>query len=517
MAAQLRITVPLLSLAGLAASCGGGGGGGAAPVPPTLVFATPQFTTTSGANSRATIVADVDHNGIADVMVANETSASVSVLSGAADGSLVAGVSLTAPTLVAGLAVGDVDGDRWLDVVATSGVGIEAMLLRSTGGGAFAPPAPFGMPWPARKIGLVDWTGDGNLDLVAASSTTAEVALLAGDGLGGFGVPVVAATSTVVADFAIVDTQRDGRPDLVCIGEGALRLDTLRNNGTAGFLPVVFSAAPALGTRLVACDLDRNLVTDLVALDQAGSTAMVFLGDGAGGYTLTGGRSLAAGRVGSLALTDLDADGKTDLVATAGNRLVVAYGDGAGGLQPVQTLFVDAAGASWVAATDLLGDGSVDLVYVSGSNRTGILRNPKGSPVGVVPYGDGSPDCRGRIGMSANGSPRLGNVDYGYRVTNAPANAVGVLVQGGPPNITGGDPFGLGVRLHLGIGLATTRLAFSNQVGECFLPEPVPSDPGFVGLPVYVQTLWQADLANTCAPSPVGYVSSTGLTSTVQP
>ena len=139
------------------------------------------------------------------------------------------------------------------------------------------------------------------------------------------------------------------------------------------------------------------------------------------------------------------------------------------------------------------------------------------APVGVVPYGDGTPDCRGRIAMSANGSPRLGNTAYGYRVTNAPANAVGVLVQGGPANVTGGDPFGLGVRLHLGIGLATTRLAFSNQVGECFLLESIPSNPGFVGLPVYVQTIWQADLANTCSPSLVGYVSSTGLTSTVQP
>lgn len=486
-------------------------------MPSTLVFAAPQFATTGGANSRATAVADLDHNGIADVVVANETSASVSVLSGAADGSLVAGVSLTAPSLVAGLAVGSVDADRWLDIVATSGVGAEAVLLRSTGGGTFAAPAPFAMPWPARKLGLVDWTGDGKLDLVAASSTTAEVALLAGDGVGGFGAPVVAATSTVVADFALVDTQGDGRPDLVCVGEGALRLDTLRNNGAAGFLPVVFSAAPALGTSLVACDLDRNLVPDLVALDLAGSTAMVFLGDGVGGFALVGGRSLAAGRVGSLALTDLDADGKTDLVATAGARIVVAYGDGMGGLQPVQTLYVDAAGANWVAATDLLGDGLVDLVYVSGSNRVGMLRNPKGAPVGVVPYGDGTPDCRGRIAMSANGSPRLGNAEYGYRVTNAPANAVGVLVQGGPPNITGGDPFGLGVRLHLGIGLATTRLAFSNQVGECFLLEPIPSDPGFVGLPVYVQTLWQADLANTCSPSPVGYVSSAGLASTVQP
>jgi hypothetical protein len=507
----------LLLSASLPFAACGGGGGGAAPLAPTTGFSAPQFSPTGGANSRALTIADFDHDGIADVLVANETFASASLLKGRADGSLAAGVLVPAPSLVSTVAVADVDGDRRIDLVAASGASSEASVSLGLGSGGFGAASPFALPWAARKVALADWTGDGRADLLAASAQTAEIALLAGNGMGGFGSAQIVSLAFAVAEFAIVDTNGDRRLDLVCTGTGASRIDTLRNDGVGGFLPAISTTAPALAGRFVVGDLDGDLLVDLVALDASATAVRVFRGTGAGAFASASERSVAATAVQSLALGDLDADGKTDLVVVAGGQLLASHGNGAGVFGDMVALHTDGLGAGWVAVGDLVGDGTADVLYVSGSDRIGVLRNTRPAPVGLVAYGTGTPDCAGRIGMWANGAPRIGNAQYGYLTTNAPANAVGVLLQGGPADIAGSNSLGIGALMHVGFGMVSTRLVFSDPLGQCFMAEPIPAAPGLVGLPVYVQTLWQADLSRTCSVSPGGYATSAGLTSTLQP
>ncbi|MBM4060271.1 MAG: VCBS repeat-containing protein [Planctomycetes bacterium] len=513
MSAQTR-TLLLASLGLPFAACGGGGG--SAPPAPPVGFAAPEFQTTGGANGRSLAVADLDHDGALDVLVANETFASLSLLKGRADGSLATGVLLPAMPLVAALAVGDVDGDRRLDLVAASGASGGAAVLRGTGGGSFGSAESFALPWAARKLWLVDWTGDGKNDLLAASAQTAEIALLPGNGAGGFVAATFVSLAFAPADFVVVDTNGDRRPDLVCTGIGVQRIDTLRNDGAGGFLPAIASTAPAQGGRLVAGDLDGDRIADVVALDAARTAVLVCRGDGSGSFAAGSPVALGANAT-SLALGDLDGDGRTDLVAAAGTLLFACYGAATGVLGAAQALHSDALGATWVAAADVRGDGSVDVLYVSGTDRIGLLRNSRPAPAGLASYGTGTPDCQGRIGMWANGSPRLGNAAFGYRTTNAPADAFGVLLQGGPADVPGSDPLGIGALLHVGFGALTSRFVFSDPQGQSFMSEPVPTTPGLVGLPIYVQTLWRADLSRTCSTSPAGYATSAGLTSTIQP
>lgn len=508
-------TLLLLSAFVPFAACGGGGGG-TAPLAPTNGFGPPEFASTGGANSRALLVADLDHDHVADVLVANETFASASWLKGRSDGSLAAGVLVPAPSLVASLVAADLDGDRVLDLVAASGASSEAVVLRGTGSGAFGPASPFPLPWAARKLVLVDWTGDGDCDLVAASAQTAEIALLPGDGAGSFGTAQIVPVGFAVADFAVVDLDGDRRPDFVCTGTGGSRIDTLRNDGLGGFLPAIQTTVPALAGRFVVGDLDGDWLADLVALEASTTAVRVFRGTGTGSFTSGPSRPVSSVPAQSLALGDLDADGRTDLVVAAGGQLLASHGDGTGALGDVSVLHSDGVGANWVAVSDLVGDGTADVLYVSGSDRVGVLRNNRATPTGLLSYGVGTPDCSGRIGMWANGSPRLGNAGFGYLTTNAPPNSLGVMLQGGPADITGSDPLGIGVLLHIGFGLVTTRLVLSDPQGQCFMADPVPSEPGLAGLPVYVQTLWQADLSRTCSASPGGYATSVGLTSTLQ-
>jgi hypothetical protein len=512
-----QVLVPSLAL--IATACSGGGGG-PAPLTPTLAFGAPQLVNTGGGNGRDLVVADMDHDGIADAVVANETFASVSVLRGLATGALLPGVLVPAPALVACIAVADVDGDRILDLVAASGASTQASVARGIGDGTFQAASALTMPWACRKVALIDWNGDGHVDLLAASAQTAEIALLPGDGVGGFGAAQIASTLFAVADFVLAEVNGDQLPDLIYTGLGVTSLGTLRNDGIGGFLPVVESSVEAQGGKLVAANLDGaagDLIPDLVTLNAARTKVLAYRGNGAGLFAKVSEREIAGATLNSLALGDIDGDGKVDFVAGAGNLLLVGYGNGVGGFGAAETLYTDGLGASWVAVSDLVGDGTSDVLYVSGSNRLGTLRNPRLAPNGLASYGQGTPDCAGRIGMWANGSPRIGNADYGYLVTNAPPEAIGVVLQGGPADVAGSDPFGIGLRLHIGFDLVTSKLVFSDSLGTSFLPEPVPAEASLVGLPVFVQTLWQADLSRTCSSSPAGLVSSAGLTSTIQP
>ena len=498
-------------------ACGGGGGGGAAPIVPDPPGWRPQSAPTGGANGRALVVADVDRDGLPDVVVANETFASVSFLAGRADGTLANGVLVPAPLLVTTIGVADVTGDRKADLVAASGATNALTVSAGNGDGTFAAAVPIALPWAARKLEIADWTGDGMADLVVSSGQTAEVALLPGIGGAMFGAPRIATLAFAASDFAIVDCNGDMRPDLVCTCAGAMRIDVLRNDGAGGFLPPVTTAADAQGGRFVCCDLDGDRVPEFVGVDAALTTVRVHRGDGAAGFGTAAVVFTSPHRIDGVSLGDVDGDGRADLVVAAAGQLFTSPGGGDRSFAAGEAIHADAVGAAWVVACDLRGDGRIDIAYVSGSDRVTALESLKPSATGLFAFGTGTPDCRGRIGMWANGSPRAGSTTFGYTTTNAPRDAVGVLLQGGPADVPGSDPLHIGVLLHVASGLLTTDLVFSDHLGACFAPRPIPAVAGLVGLPVHVQTVWQGTIGITCTSSPGGLSSSTGLTSTVQP
>lgn len=149
-------------------------------------------------------------------------------------------------------------------------------------------------------------------------------------------------------------------------------------------------------------DVNRDLIVDLGrARSFDGRSLLRLPRQRCGAFTKAAEREVAGVSINGLALGDLDGDGKVDVLATATNQLLVSYGDGAGAFGAAESLHTDSLGATWVAASDLVGDSTIDVFYVSGSNRIGVLRNPRLAPVGLLAYGQGTPDCGGRISMWA--------------------------------------------------------------------------------------------------------------------
>lgn len=165
------------------------------------------------------VAADVDGDGIADLVVACFESAEVAVLRG------LGGATFAPQALHAtggdshGVAAGDFDADGKPDLaVALSDGGIA--ILRNLGDGTFEHPhyLPIGSGVSAVLTGDVD--GDGRLDVVGSSPYERTVWLAHGDG-NGFFSPVEGFTLETGTGLALVDANRDGALD---IATGALRI-----------------------------------------------------------------------------------------------------------------------------------------------------------------------------------------------------------------------------------------------------------------------------------------------------
>lgn len=507
---SFRLVVPPLFL--VVSACGGSGGGVAA----VATFGTPRSAPTNGATADGFELADVDRDGFADAMVADGALDAVRLLRGNADGTLSPGVAVPAVSGVVAVALADLDGDARLDLVTCSGASGAFAVSLGNGDGTFAAAVGAPLPWPVREALLVDVSGDGRVDLVVSSRTAAEFAVLTGAGGGVFDAAQIVSLGYLPASLVAGDFDRDGRSDLATAGVGGARIDTWRSAGGGAFLPALANTVGNQAGRLVVGDFDDDGVLDLAAVAATTGELLLLLGNGNGGFAIADAAFLPAGVVDSLAVGDFDGDGWLDVAAAVGARIGVAFGAGAT-WRGVESIAAGAAATRNVVGHDLGGDGRWEIVYLEGQVAVAAVGSIRPEPAGLSIYGSGSPECGGRIGMWANGSPKLGNVEFAYTVTNAPVNTFGFLLQGGPADIPGSDPFGIGMLVHVGLGFVTTELVFSDALGRAQLPRPVPSSPGLVGLPVYVQTVWQGPAAGSCAGSSLDISSSIGLVSTVQP
>lgn len=501
------LAVPFLLVA-----CSGGG----SSVATVATFSAPRGAPTNGASAQGLSLADLDHDGFADAIVADETLGAVIVLRGAADGGLGPGLVQSVSVDVADFALADLNGDRNLDLVVVSATAPDFSVFLGGGDATFAASSSGGLPWSAREVLLADVTGDGLVDLVATSRHTAEFAWLPGLGGGAFGPAVTIGLAYVPSCIVAADVDRDGRMDLVTVGAGGSVIDAWRGGGSGGLMPAVTSVVgPQVGV-LAAADFDDDGRVDLAAVAATTGELLRLRGSGGGSFVAVDGANLMATGVDSLVAGDFDGDGWMDCGVAAGSDLRVVFGAGVN-WRNVEHVTAGVGTVRSVAAHDLAGNGRNELLCVVANTQVVVIGSQLAAPAGLSVYGAGTPDCGGRIGMWANGSPRLGNRDYAYTVTNAPPSTFGWLLQGGPADVAGSDPFNIGVTLHIDLGLLIHEVIFSDGLGRARLPRPVPSDVGLVGLPIYVQTLWQGGLPGSCSLSPQGLSSSIGLISTVQP
>ncbi len=132
-----------------------------------------------------------DFNGDGNVDVAASNTAVVSVLLGKGDGTLAQPVNYRAGMDPQGLVAGDFNGDGKLDLATSNFDSSSVSVLIGNGDGTFQGHVDYTVDADPQGLVTGDFNGDGILDLVVSNKTENEVSLLLGVGDGTFGTPAL--------------------------------------------------------------------------------------------------------------------------------------------------------------------------------------------------------------------------------------------------------------------------------------------------------------------------------------
>jgi FG-GAP-like repeat len=267
-------------------------------------------------------------------------------------------------------------------------------------------------------LSVVDVNRDGVLDLVInglADDNTGTIGVLLGDGKGTFqgaGGPY-SSESQAATPAAVADVNGDGKPDLVIAGVcapwlgncvlGETLVSVLLGNGDGTFQsPIVYKAGGFAGASSVAVlDLNGDSHPDIVVADlRCGSTGFdgcvsVLLGNGDGTFQTVKVYGSGGFNAGQIAVSDVNGDGRPDLLLTNGggspSSVGVLLGKGDGTFQAAASYDSGGFSASGLIVSDLNDDNKPDLLVTnrdSGSIAV-LLGNGDGTFRTAVTYGSG--------------------------------------------------------------------------------------------------------------------------------
>src|ERR1700733_5734480 len=335
-------------------------------------------------------------------------------------------------------ATADLNGDGKLDVVMASQCSSNncsngaVTVLLGNGDGTYQTPVSYATGTSTRFVALSDVNGDGKLDILAANYCNSDcssgtVSVLLGNGDGTF-QPAVAYNTGTSSSIAMVvrDVNGDGKPDLLvldqCVGSCASGgLSVLLGNGDGTFqTAIVYPSSGNSSQGIAAADLNGDGKLDVAIAnacnnnsDCSSGSVSVFLGNGDGHADLvvsnqcnsssnctSGTLSVALGNgngtfqtavqypsgglyTQSVALGDLNGDGKLDIVATNqcqsnsncenGNSTSVLLGNGDGTFQLNASYAagssnfdeLEGPSLSTVSLADTNGDGKLDVLVTN--------------------------------------------------------------------------------------------------------------------------------------------------------
>lgn len=480
----------------------------------------------------------------------------------------------TSPTAIAVL---DADRDGKADLATVNFgnqlFGASLTLNRGNGAGGFLPKtviaAAANNTIHFTSIAAADFNNDLNPDLIITMDAPNNATLYLGNGNGTFAGGQTIATGAAPSGIVVSDFSGDGIADFVTTNSGAATISTILSTGPAVFAPKFDSAVGANPRTPVAADFNLDGLLDVAVCNGGGHNISVLLANGSGAWlphtTWTAGNNPTA-----IATHDLNDDGAPDIAATgnggyipilfnAGNgtfppfvaiptkeisagifcndftgdgivdlatlsaggfntALELKPGTGGGAFGQSRIYCIDSGGAG-AAIADFNADGRQDIVTTTASFGNIIVAlNQKPTPQGILAYAPGTPGCGGPHGLVSISTPNIGNAQYGYVATNAPADSLGVFIATDSKDAAGSYLFGLDTLFYMDFTNATEIYAFdfpTDRNGYGRFPAPLPNIPALVGNKYYAQGFfyWGA----SCGATFSGLTSSRAIEVTILP
>jgi hypothetical protein len=279
----------------------------------TLEF--PSFlepTTPIGGKGSPSEPADFDHDGHADIVVANVWGNTISILFGRGDGTFEDHTEIPVGSQPRGVAVLDVDGDADMDIVNTAAVDSSMSLVLNRGDREFSAPGSFDAGGDGEwGLASADFDGDGIADLIVGAQDSEEILVHHGNGDGSFSPLAQQDASGRAWQVVVGDLNGDGRLDVTTALGSTGGGSVLLANREGRLRPPDYYTADGLTLATDVADLDGDGDLDWV-VSTSEKDWHIYENDGTGVFQLL--ESVPATEAGSCAIAfDADNDGDLDL------------------------------------------------------------------------------------------------------------------------------------------------------------------------------------------------------------
>jgi hypothetical protein len=438
-----------------------------------------QSTLATGAGPAYVTAADVNGDGIPDLIVTNLGSNSVGVLLGNGNGTFQSEQTFATELLPAQVVVADLNGDGKPDLVVENVNDRSVSVLLGNGNGTFHAQQTFARGFAPSSVVVSDLNGDGKPDLVITTISD-DVSVLLGNGDGTFQSQITFAVGSKPISVACADLNGDGNQDLVVSNYLSNDVSVLLGNGNGTFQAQQTFATGTGPFGVAVSDINGDGQPDLVVADQNSNAVSVLLGNGNGTFqsqvTFATGFQSQVTFAGSgpryVAAPDLNGDGKPDLIVTnagivpGSGSVSVLLGNGNGTFHAPET-FAAGPRPYGIAVADMNGDGRPDVIVgnSAGSNVSLLLNAGSGNFTGqtytIVPSVDTITGTAGIDQITLVQDPDHTHLDWTLNGSTAQmsindANGLTINGNGGNDTITldytNGNPLPNIMHLNSGTG-----------------------------------------------------------------
>jgi hypothetical protein len=357
----------------------------AATFAPAVTYGTGTYS-----NPRGIALADVNGDGKADILTANNNAygnGTAGVLLGNGNGTFQPTVAYsTGSHGLFGIAAADVNRDGKPDLLTTNGNGTVGVLL-GNGNGTFQPVLTYSTGGSAAfGLAVADVNGDGKLDLLTANSSGNAVDVLLGTGTGTFGTVTTFSTgpNSNPRAIAVADVNADGKPDLLTANPNNYTAGVLLGNGNGTFqAATTYDAGPFSNpTGIAVADVNGDGKPDLLTANTGNSAAGVLLGNGNGTFQAVATFGTGDSNPIGIAVADVNGDSQLDILTAnrGGSTASVLLGNSNGTFQRGVTFDAGGTDPYAIAVADVNGDGRPDFVTANyASSTVGVLLNTTGT------------------------------------------------------------------------------------------------------------------------------------------
>ena len=413
-----------VSLAQYSNSLGGGTTAPSGVSIPGLSFGNLPETNYPTGNSPVFVTsADVNDDNFQDLIVANSTDNTLSVLLGNGDGTFQNPLT-PAPATGAGpvsIATGtfDAKNNTNIDLAVANQLGNTLTILLGNGDGTFTTASGSPIKTGNRPTSVVPATliAGGQTDLIVANQKDNTISVFMGNGDGTFMPAVNYPSGNAPTGLTIADFNNDGKLDLAVTNQNDNTVWIYLGNGDGTFGKPVSYATGQAPVYVASADFNGDNILDLAVADNgaatstnSGDSVSILLGNGDGTFGTATDFPAGTGPT-SIAIADYNVDGFPDLAITAqsDNSVALLLGLGDGTFSPFFEFPVQTNPLSSV--TNVFStSGQPDLAVANqGSNTVSVILNS-------------SAFASGGIGTTTPGTqfPNAEYIDVGVKVKATP-------------------------------------------------------------------------------------------------